>query len=83
LQAFRSGGRFTGDGALVLAWLYGIATNLARMDHCNRGAAAAALCSSRVRLSAYEPAIAVEDRLGPAVSSVVLNATVTWEPDFA
>jgi DNA-directed RNA polymerase specialized sigma24 family protein len=33
LQAFRSRRRFNGDGASVLAWLYGIAGNLVRMNH--------------------------------------------------
>jgi DNA-directed RNA polymerase specialized sigma24 family protein len=33
LQAFRSRRRFAGDEASVLAWLYGIAANLVRMNH--------------------------------------------------
>jgi DNA-directed RNA polymerase specialized sigma24 family protein len=33
LQAFRSRRRFTDGEGEVLAWLYGIATNLVRMNH--------------------------------------------------
>jgi len=33
LRAFHSRRRFTGDEASVLAWLYGIAANLVRMNH--------------------------------------------------
>jgi RNA polymerase sigma factor (sigma-70 family) len=62
LRAFRSRRRFTGEQASVLAWLF--RTEERRLRAYARAAAG---------LSAYEPAIAVEDRLdaealGPALA---------------
>jgi RNA polymerase sigma-70 factor (ECF subfamily) len=73
LQAFRSRGRFVGEEASVLAWLYGIATNLVRMNHRAEERRLRAYARAAAGLSAYEPAIAVEDRLaaealGPALA---------------
>ena len=63
LQAFRSRGRFTGEHASVLAWLYGIAANLVRMNHRTEERRLRAYARAASGLSAYEPAFAVEDRL--------------------
>jgi len=73
LQAFRSRRRFTGGEASVLAWLYGIATNLVRMNHRTEERRLRAYARAAAGLSGYEPAIAVEDRLdaealGPALA---------------
>jgi RNA polymerase sigma factor (sigma-70 family) len=73
LQAFGSRRRFTGDEASVLAWLYGIAANLVRMNHRTEERRLRAYARAAAALSAYEPAIAVEDRLdaealGPALA---------------
>ncbi len=73
LQAFRSRRRFTGGEASVLAWLYGIATNLVRMNYRAEERRLRAYARAAAGLSAYEPAIAVEDRLdaealGPALA---------------
>jgi RNA polymerase sigma factor (sigma-70 family) len=63
LQAFRSRWRFTGGEASVLPWLYGIAANLVRMNHRTEERRLRAYARAVAGLSAYEPAIAVEDRL--------------------
>jgi RNA polymerase sigma factor (sigma-70 family) len=73
LQAFRSRARFTAGEASVLAWLYGIAANLVRMNHRAEERRLRAYARAASRLSGYEPAIAVEDRLdaealGPALA---------------
>ncbi len=73
LQAFRSRRRFTGGEASVLAWLYGIATNLVRMNYRTEERRLRAYARAAAGLSGYEPAIAVEDRLdaealGPALA---------------
>jgi RNA polymerase sigma factor (sigma-70 family) len=56
-------GRFTGDEASVLAWLYGIAANLVLMNHRTEERRLRAYARAVSGLSAYEPAIAVQDRL--------------------
>jgi RNA polymerase sigma factor (sigma-70 family) len=63
LQAFGSRRRFTDGDASVRAWLYGIAANLARMNHRTEERCLRAYARAAAALSAYEPAIAVEDRL--------------------
>ena len=63
LQAFRSRGRFTGDEASVLPWLYGIAANLVRMNHRSEERRLRAYARAASAPGAYEPAIAIEDRL--------------------
>jgi len=73
LQAFRSRRSFSGGEASVLAWLYGIAANLVRMNHRTEERRLRAYARAAAGLSAYEPAIAVEDRLdaeafGPALA---------------
>lgn len=73
LQAFRSRGRFRGGEASVLAWLYGIAANLVRMNHRAEERRLRAYARAAPGPNAYEPAIAVEDRvdaeaLGPALA---------------
>jgi RNA polymerase sigma-70 factor (ECF subfamily) len=73
LQAFRSRRRFIGDEASVLAWLYGIAANLVRMNHRTEERRLRAYARAASGLSAYEPVIAIEDRLdaealGPALA---------------
>jgi len=68
LQAFRSRGRFTGDDASVLAWLYGIAANLVRMNHRAEERRLRAYARAASGLSASEPAIAIEDRLDAEAS---------------
>jgi len=73
LQAFRSRRRFSGGEASVLAWLYGIAANLARMNHRAEERRLRAYARAASALSAHEPAIAVEERLdaealGPALA---------------
>jgi RNA polymerase sigma-70 factor (ECF subfamily) len=73
LQAFRSRGRFTGDDASVLAWLYGIAANLVRMNHRAEERRLRAYARAAAGVSAFEPVFAVEDRLdaealGPALA---------------
>jgi RNA polymerase sigma factor (sigma-70 family) len=73
LQAFRSRRRFTGRDASVLAWLFGIAANLVRMNHRTEERRLRAYARAAAGTSAYEPAIAVEDRLdaealGPALA---------------
>jgi RNA polymerase sigma-70 factor (ECF subfamily) len=73
LQAFRSRRRFSGGQASVLAWLYGIAANLVRMNHRAEERRLRAYARAASSLNAYEPAIAVEDRLdaealGPALA---------------
>ena len=73
LQAFRSRRRFSGEQASVLAWLYGIAANLVRMNHRAEERRLRAYARAAAGLSGYEPAIAVEDRLdaealGPALA---------------
>jgi RNA polymerase sigma factor (sigma-70 family) len=73
LRAFRSRRRFTDEEASVLAWLYGIAANLVRMNHRTEERRLRAYARAASGLSAYEPAIAVEDRLdaealGPALA---------------
>jgi RNA polymerase sigma factor (sigma-70 family) len=76
VQAFRSRRRFAGGEASVLAWLYGIAANLARMNHRTEERRLRAYARAAAERSAYEPAIAVEDRLdaealGPALALVL------------
>lgn len=73
LRAFGSRRRFAGDDGSVLAWLFGIAANLVRMNHRTEERRLRAYARAGVGLSAYEPAIAVEDRLdaealGPALA---------------
>lgn len=73
LQAFRSRGRFEGTDASVLAWLYGIAANLVRVNHRAEERRLRAYARAAAERSAYEPAITVEDRLdaealGPALA---------------
>ena len=73
LQAFRSRRRFTGGEEAVLAWLYGIATNLVRMNHRTEERRLRAYARAAAALSGYDPAHAVEDRLdaealGPALA---------------
>jgi RNA polymerase sigma factor (sigma-70 family) len=64
LQAFRSRRTFIGGEASVLAWLYGIAANLVRMNHrAEERRLRAYARAARSLPSTYEPAIAVEDRL--------------------
>ena len=63
LRAFRSRGRFSGEEASVLAWLYGIAANLVRMNHRTEERRLRAYARAASGVSAYDPAIAVEDRL--------------------
>src|ERR1700690_2141475 len=65
LQAFRSRRRFTGDDASVLAWLYGIAANLVRMNHRAEERRLRAYARAASGLTADEPAFAIEDRLRP------------------
>ena len=76
LQAFRLRRRFVGGDASVLAWLYGIAANLVRMNHRAEERRLRAYARAAAGLTAYEPAIAVEDRLdaealGPALALVL------------
>jgi RNA polymerase sigma factor (sigma-70 family) len=73
LQAFRSRRRFAGGDASVRAWMYGIAANLVRMNHRTEERRLRAYARVAAGVSAYEPAIAVEDRLdaealGPALA---------------
>jgi RNA polymerase sigma-70 factor (ECF subfamily) len=73
LQAFRARRRFAGGEASVRAWLFGIATNLVRMNHRTEERRLRAYARVAAGLSPYEPAIAVEDRLdaealGPALA---------------
>jgi RNA polymerase sigma-70 factor (ECF subfamily) len=73
LRAFGSRRRFMGGEASVLAWLYGIAANLVRMNHRTEERRLRAYARAAAGVSAYEPAIAVEDRLdaealGPALA---------------
>jgi len=73
LQAFRSRRRFAGGEASVRAWLFGIAANLVRMSHRAEERRLRAYARVASGLGAYEPAIAVEDRLdaealGPALA---------------
>jgi RNA polymerase sigma factor (sigma-70 family) len=74
LQAFRSRQRFRGDEGSVLAWLYGIAANQARMNHRTEERRLRAYARAAVvGVSADEPAVAVENRLdaealGPALA---------------
>jgi RNA polymerase sigma-70 factor (ECF subfamily) len=73
LQAFRSRRRFAGGGASVPAWLFGIAANLARMKHRTEERRLRAYARAAADASAYEPPIAIEDRLdaealGPALA---------------
>lgn len=73
LQAFRSRHRFAGGEASVLAWLYGIAANLVRMNHRAEERRLRAYARAAAEQRAYEPTIAVEDRLdalacGPALA---------------
>lgn len=73
LRAFRSRRRFSGEEASVLAWLYGIAANLVRMNHRSEERRLRAYARAAAGLEAYEPGIAVEDRLdaealGPALA---------------
>jgi RNA polymerase sigma factor (sigma-70 family) len=75
LRAFRSRRRFTDEEASVLAWLYGIAANLVRMNHRTEERRLRAYARAAAGLGGYEPAIAVEDRLdaealGPALASL-------------
>lgn len=63
LRAFRSRRRFSGEEASVIAWLYGIAGNLVRMNYRAEERQLRAYARAAAGLSAYEPAIAVEDRL--------------------
>jgi RNA polymerase sigma-70 factor (ECF subfamily) len=74
LQAFRSRGRF-GDGSTgsVVAWLYGIAANLVRMNHRAEERRLRAYARAAGRQPSSEPEIAVADRLdaralGPALA---------------
>jgi RNA polymerase sigma-70 factor, ECF subfamily len=73
LQAFRSRRRFAGEDASVLAWLYGIAANLVRMNHRSEERRLRAYARAAAGRDGHEPAIAVEDRidaeaLGPALA---------------
>jgi RNA polymerase sigma factor (sigma-70 family) len=73
LQAFRSRRRFSGGEASVRAWLFGIAANLVRMNHRSEERRLRAYARAAAGVSAFEPAIAVEDRLdaealGPALA---------------
>jgi RNA polymerase sigma factor (sigma-70 family) len=73
LQAFRSRRQFSGTDTAVLSWLFGIATNLVRMNHRTEERRLRAYGRAAAGLSPYEPAIAVEDRLdaeslGPALA---------------
>ncbi len=73
LQAFRSRARFTGGEASVIAWLYGIAANLVRMNHRAEERRLRAYARAASGVSAYEPAMAVDARLdaealGPALA---------------
>ena len=63
LQAFRCRQRFSGGEASVLAWLYGIASNLVRMNHRAEERRLRAYARAAVGLSESEPVIAVEDRI--------------------
>jgi RNA polymerase sigma factor (sigma-70 family) len=63
LRAFHSRRRFGGEGGSVIAWLHGIAANLVRMNHRSEERRLRAYARASAGLSAYEPAIAVEDRL--------------------
>jgi RNA polymerase sigma-70 factor (ECF subfamily) len=81
LQAFGSRRRFTdGDGS-VRAWLYGIAANLARMNHRTEERRLRAYARAAAGLSAYEPAIAVEERLdAEALGSALALALAELSP---
>jgi RNA polymerase sigma factor (sigma-70 family) len=81
LQAFGSRRRFTdGDGS-VRAWLYGIAANLARMNHRTEERRLRAYARAAADLSAYEPATAVEDRLdAEALGSALALALAELSP---
>jgi RNA polymerase sigma factor (sigma-70 family) len=73
LQAFRSRRRFSGGDASVLAWLFGIAANLVRMNHRTEERRLRAYARAAAGVIGVEPAIAVEDRLdaealGPALA---------------
>ena len=73
LQAFRSRGRFVGENASVLAWLYGIANNLARMNHRAEARRLRAYARAAADERGDDPAVAVEERidaaaLGPALA---------------
>jgi RNA polymerase sigma factor (sigma-70 family) len=63
LQAFRSRRRFGGGEASALPWLYGIATNVVRMNYRTEERRLRAYARAASAMSAYEPAIAVENRL--------------------
>jgi RNA polymerase sigma-70 factor, ECF subfamily len=63
LQAFRSRRRFVGEEASVLAWLYGIAANLVRVNYRSEERRLRAYARAAAGLRPAEPAIAVEDRL--------------------
>jgi RNA polymerase sigma-70 factor (ECF subfamily) len=82
LQAFRSRRRFRSDEGSVLAWLYGIAANLVRMNHRTEERRLRAYARAAVGLSANEPTIAVEDRLdaealGPALALALALARLS------
>lgn len=63
LQAFRSRGRFSGEDASVLAWLYGIAANLVRMNHRSEERRLRAYARAAADTNGYEPASAIDERL--------------------
>jgi RNA polymerase sigma-70 factor, ECF subfamily len=63
LQAFRSRRRFVDGEASVRAWLYGIAANLVRMNRRSEERRLRAYARAAAGLGAYEPAVAVEERL--------------------
>ena len=78
LQAFRSRRRFAGGEASVLAWLFGIAANLVRMNHRRGERRLRAYARAAAGLSTYEPAIAIEDRLdaealGPTLAAALAD----------
>jgi len=80
LQAFRCRQRFSGGEASVLAWLYGIATNLVRMNNRAEERRLRAYARAANRVGGHEPAIAVEERLdaealGPALAMALTGLT--------
>ena len=78
LRAFGSRRRFSGGDASVLAWLFGIAANLVRMNHRTEERRLRAYARAAAGVSGVEPGIAVEDRLDARGARAGVGAGAGW-----